>query len=77
MCPGTMLRGGAAGFRCARQPADERDYVTQDHYCGKCGKKQRMTRCEVCKGTGGGQTTQCNSGCNRHGWLCPVHGKNY
>lgn len=22
-------------------------------------------------------TTPCRSGCNMHGWLCPVHGKNY
>ena len=27
--------------------------VTQDRWCPKCKKKVRMTRCEVCKGTGG------------------------
>ena len=51
--------------------------VYSDKYCGKCGKKVRMTRCEACKGTGGGSFSQCRSGCNQHGWLCPRHGKNY
>jgi hypothetical protein len=51
--------------------------ITQDRHCGKCGKRVRMTRCEVCKGTGGGLTTQCNRSCGRKGWLCPTHGKNY
>lgn len=51
--------------------------VTEDRYCPKCGKKVRMTRCEVCKGRGSTSTTQCRSGCNQKGWLCPVHGKNY
>ncbi len=51
--------------------------VTEDRHCPKCGKRVRMTRCEACKGTGGGQFSQCNSGCNRKGWLCPTHGKNY
>jgi hypothetical protein len=36
-----------------------------------------MIRCEICKGRGGSATTQCRSGCNRKGWLCPTHGKNY
>lgn len=51
--------------------------VTEDKHCSKCGKKVRMTRCEVCKGTGGSSTTQCNNACGRKGWLCPRHGKNY
>ena len=51
--------------------------VVEDRFCGKCGKKVRMVRCETCKGTGGSSTTQCKSGCNQKGWLCPVHGKNY
>jgi hypothetical protein len=51
--------------------------VTEDRYCVKCGKKVRMTRCEVCKGRGGTQFSQCRQACNEHGWLCPVHGKNY
>jgi len=51
--------------------------MEQDRYCPKCKKNVRMKRCEVCKGTGGGSMSQCNSGCNRHGWLCPTHGKNY
>ena len=51
--------------------------MTEDRYCPKCGKKVRMTRCEVCKGRGQTATTQCRSGCNMHGWLCPTHGKNY
>jgi hypothetical protein len=50
--------------------------MTKDQYCSKCKKNQRMTRCEICKGNGGSMTTQCNT-CGRHGWLCPVHGKNY
>ncbi len=54
--------------------------VYEDRYCAKCKKKVRMTRCEVCKGTGGSggiMPSQCRSGCNQHGWLCPTHGKNY
>lgn len=51
--------------------------VTQDKYCPKCRKTVRMTRCEVCKGTGGGQMSQCRKSCNQHGWLCPTHGKDY
>ena len=51
--------------------------VTQDRYCAKCRKKVRMTRCEVCRGTGGGLSSQCNKACNRKGWLCPRHGKWY
>ena len=53
--------------------------MVQDRYCPKCRKKVRMTRCEACKGRGTTATTQCNSanGCNRKGWFCPVHGKNY
>ncbi len=51
--------------------------VTEDRYCAKCKKKVSMTRCEVCKGTGGGAMTQCNTGCGRKGWLCPTHGKDY
>jgi len=57
--------------------------VTEDRYCPKCRKTVRMTRCEVCKGTGGSGVpgvitwTQCRSACNQHGWLCPTHGKNY
>lgn len=51
--------------------------VTKDMYCSKCKKSVRMNRCEVCKGTGGGVMSQCNSACGRKGWLCPTHGKNY
>lgn len=51
--------------------------VVQDRYCAKCRKKVRMVRCEVCKGTGGGSFSQCNSACDRKGWLCPTHGKYY
>ena len=51
--------------------------TTKDIKCPKCGKVVRMTRCEVCKGTGGGLTTQCRSGCNMKGWLCTKPGKNY
>jgi len=51
--------------------------TTQDRKCPKCGKDVRMTRCEICKGQGKTLTTQCRNGCNMHGWLCPVHGKNY
>lgn len=51
--------------------------VTRDLRCPRCGKVVRMTRCEICRGTGGSMTTQCRKGCNQHGWLCPVHGKNY
>ena len=48
-----------------------------DRNCPECGKKVKMIRCEACKGNGTTATTQCSSGCNRKGWLCPVHGKNY
>lgn len=51
--------------------------VTQDKYCGRCGKAVRMARCEVCKGEPVKATRRCRSACNEHGWLCPVHGKNY
>jgi hypothetical protein len=51
--------------------------VQEERYCPKCRRKVRMTRCEVCKGTGGGKWSQCRSACNQHGWLCPTHGKNY
>jgi hypothetical protein len=51
--------------------------MNEDRYCPKCRKTVRMTRCEICKGRGGGITTQCRTGCNMNGWLCPVHGKNY
>ena len=55
--------------------------MTEERYCPKCKKKVRMTRCEVCKGTGGSGVgmfgSQCRSACNQHGWLCPTHGKNY
>jgi len=51
--------------------------VTKEVWCPRCKKKVRMNRCEVCKGTGGSWLTQCNSACNRHGWLCPTHGKKY
>jgi hypothetical protein len=57
--------------------------VYEERYCPKCKKKVRMTRCEICRGTGGGSSlgglakTQCKSGCNQHGWLCPIHGKDY
>ncbi|MDP1793394.1 MAG: hypothetical protein Q8K63_04570 [Acidimicrobiales bacterium] len=51
--------------------------IHQDRYCDKCRKKQRMTRCEVCKGRGQTWTTQCRNACNMKGWLCPVHGKLY
>lgn len=51
--------------------------VYSDKQCPKCRKKVRMVRCEVCKGRGGGLFSQCFSGCNRKGWLCPTHGKNY
>lgn len=49
----------------------------QDKNCPKCHKKVRTTRCEGCKGTGCSATTQCRNGCNRNGWPCPTHGKNY
>jgi hypothetical protein len=51
--------------------------VTQDRHCPKCRKTVRMIRCEICKGRGGSQFTQCRSACNQHGWLCPTHDKNY
>ncbi len=51
--------------------------VTEDRHCRKCKKRMRMTRCEVCKGQGRTRTTQCQRSCNTHGWLCPVHGKDY
>ena len=54
--------------------------VTQDRWCPKCKKNVRMTRCEVCKGTGGPGGlfgSQCRSSCNQHGWFCPTHGKDY
>jgi hypothetical protein len=49
----------------------------QDRVCPKCRKVVRMIRCEICKGRGQTATTQCRSACNMHGWLCPLHGKNY
>ena len=51
--------------------------VTEERYCPKCGKKVRMTRCETCKGTGGGSFSQCRRDCNMKGWFCPTLGKNY
>jgi hypothetical protein len=35
--------------------------VSENRYCGMCGKRVRMTRCEICKGRGSTATTQCNS----------------
>ena len=51
--------------------------IYEDRHCRKCGKKVRMMRCEICKGSGGGRMSQCRKGCNQHGWLCPTHGKEY
>jgi hypothetical protein len=51
--------------------------VYQERHCPKCRKVVRMIRCEVCKGRGSTLTTQCRQNCNMHGWLCPVHDKNY
>ncbi len=51
--------------------------ITQDRPCRKCGKRVRMTRCEICQGVPIKGMTLCRKGCNLHGWLCPVHGKNY
>jgi hypothetical protein len=51
--------------------------VYENRQCPKCRKVVRMIRCEICKGRGGTAASQCRQSCNMHGWLCPVHGKNY
>lgn len=66
-----------SGHAAAVPPIEERSRMTEDRYCPKCKKTVRMTRCEVCKGRGSTPMSQCRSACNMHGWLCPVHGKNY
>lgn len=50
--------------------------MIEERYCPSCRKRVRMTRCEICKGKGGGPG-QCTKGCNQKGWLCPTHGGNY
>lgn len=46
-------------------------------YGRRCGKKVRLTRCSACKGHGSTATTQCNRACDRKGYLCPTHGKDW